>query len=174
MQRHAEQVRRRASELSTKAYWNQFKQSPEFVVMFLPGEAFLYGAVENDPGLLEDFMQSRVIVATPTTLIALLKAIEFGWRQESIAENAEEIRKHGKDLYDRIVILASHFAKLGAGLDASVRCYNEALGSLEARVLVTARKIAELGAKTEKDLPELEPIDRQARELSSSLFGETE
>jgi DNA recombination protein RmuC len=174
MQRHAEQIRRRATDLSTKAYWSQFKQSPEFVVMFLPGEAFLYGAVEHDPGLLEDFMQSRVIVATPTTLIALLKAIEFGWRQEAIAENAEEIRKHGKDLYDRIVILANHFAKLGASVDATVKCYNEALASMESRVVVTARKIAELGAKTDKDLPELEPVDRKTRELTTSLFEESE
>jgi DNA recombination protein RmuC len=174
MQRHAEQVRKRASDLATKAYWNQFKQSPEFVVMFLPGEAFLYGAVEHDPGLLEDFMQSRVIVTTPTTLIALLKAVEYGWRQEAIAENAEEIRKHGKDLYDRLAILCNHFAKLGQSMDASVRCYNEALASMESRVIVTARKISELGAKTDKEIPELEPIDRQARELSTSLFGDPE
>jgi DNA recombination protein RmuC len=174
MQRHAEQVRRRATDLSTKAYWSQFEHSPEFVVMFLPGEAFLYGAVEHDPGVLEDFMQSRVIVATPTTLIALLKAIEFGWRQEAIAENAEEIRRHGKDLYERIVVLANHVAKLGTAIDSSVKCYNDALGSMESRVLVTARKIAELGAKTDRDVPEPQPVDLQTRQLSSSLFGDPE
>jgi DNA recombination protein RmuC len=137
--------------------------------MFLPGEAFLYAAVEQDGSLIEDCLKNRVIVATPTTLIALLKAIEFGWRQELIAENAEEIRKHGKDLYDRIVVLATHFDKLGANIDASVKSYNDVLGSLESRVMVTARKISELGARSDKELPELEPIDRQTRELSTSL-----
>lgn len=167
--RHCKQVRTRAAELSAKAYWNQFKQSPEYVVMFLPGEAFLYAAVEHDGSLIEDCLKNRVIVATPTTLIALLKAIEFGWRQEQIAENAQEIRKHGKDLYDRIVVLATHFEKLGASIETSVKCYNDTLGSLETRVMVTARKIGELGAHSDKDLPDLEPVDRQTRELSSSL-----
>ncbi len=168
MQRHCQQVRARARELSAKAYWNQFKQSPEFVVMFLPGEAFLYAAVELDGTLIEDCLKNRVIVATPTTLIALLKAIEFGWRQDAIAENAEEIRKHGKDLYDRIAVLAQHFAKLGASLDGAVSNYNNAIGSLETRVMVTARKISELGAKSDKELPELDPVDRVARELTVS------
>src|SRR4029078_1624931 len=143
-----------------KAYWNQFDRSPEFVVMFLPGEAFLYAAVENDGSLIEDCLKNRVIVATPTTLIALLKAIEFGWRQEAVAENAEEIRRHGKDLYDRIAILAQHFAKLGASLDAAVSNYNSAIGSLESRVMVTARKISELGARSDKELPDIEPVDK--------------
>jgi DNA recombination protein RmuC len=169
LQRHCQQVRSRARELSQKSYWSQFKQSPEYVVMFLPGEAFLYAAVEHDGSLIEDCLKSRVIVATPTTLIALLKAIEFGWRQEEIAENAEEIRKHGKDLYDRIAILASHFAKLGASLDAAVTNYNATLGSLESRVLVTARKIGELGARSDKELPDLEPVDHRARELAGAL-----
>lgn len=168
MIRHAKQVRSRAAELSAKAYWNQFKLSPEYVVMFLPGEAFLYAAAEHDGALIEDCMKNRVILATPTTLIALLKAIEFGWRQEQIAENAEEIRKHGKDLYDRIVVLATHFSKLGNNLEQSVKCYNDVLGSLESRVMVTARKISELGARTDKDLPDLEPVDRQPREVSAA------
>ncbi|HEY1629062.1 MAG TPA: DNA recombination protein RmuC [Tepidisphaeraceae bacterium] len=166
--RHCKQVRMRAAELSAKAYWNQFKQSPEFVVMFLPGEAFLYAAVELDGSLIEDCLKNRVIVATPTTLIALLKAIEFGWRQEQVTQNAEEIRKHGKDLYDRIVVLASHFEKLGASIDSAVSNYNNVLGSLETRVMVTARKFSELGAKSDKELPQVEPIDRQTRELSST------
>ena len=121
--------------------------------MFLPGEAFLYAAVEHDGALIEDCLKNRVIVATPTTLIALLKAIEFGWRQEEIAENAEEIRKHGKDLYDRIVVLASHFEKLGTNINASVKSYNDVLGSLETRVMVTARKISELGRDPTRNCP---------------------
>jgi DNA recombination protein RmuC len=167
--RHAKQVRARAVELSAKSYWSQFKLSPEYVVMFLPGEAFLYAAVEQDGSLIEDCLKNRVIVATPTTLIALLKAIEFGWRQEQMAENAEEIRKHGKDLYDRIAILAAHFQRLGSSIENSVECYNDLLGSLESRVVVTARKISELGARSDKEIPDLEPVDRQTRELSSAL-----
>ncbi|WP_428937636.1 DNA recombination protein RmuC [Fontivita pretiosa] len=172
--RHARQVRSRAVELGAKSYWNQFKRSPEYVVMFLPGEAFLYAAVEQDGTLIEDCLKNRVIVATPTTLIALLKAIEFGWRQEQIAENAEEIRKHGKDLYDRIAVLATHFSRLGASLEQSVKCYNELLGSLESRVMVTARKIGELGARSDRELPDLSPIDRQPREPSATLGAVSE
>lgn len=167
LQRHCQQVRARARELSARAYWNQFKRSPEYVVMFLPGEAFLYAAVEHDGSLIEDCLKNRVIVATPTTLIALLKAIEFGWRQEAMAENAEEIRKHGKDLYDRIATLAEHFAKLGSCLDSTVESYNKTIGSLEARVLVTARKISELGARSDKVLAEIEPVDKQPRALTT-------
>src|SRR4051812_1327802 len=167
--RHCQQVRSRARDLAAKSYWSQFKNSPEFVVMFLPGEAFLYAAVEHDGSLIEDCLKNRVIVATPTTLIALLKAIEFGWRQEEVTTNAEEIRKHGKDLYDRIVVLAGHFARLGASLDAAIGQYNNAVGSLETRVLVTARKISELGARSDKELPDPQPIDTRARELSSVI-----
>src|SRR6185503_7935838 len=116
-------------------------------VMFLPGEAFLYAAVEQDGSLIEDCLKNRVIIATPTTLIALLKAIEFGWRQEEVTQNAEEIRKHGKDLYDRIVTLMGHVNRLGSTLDSAVTAYNATVGSMESRVLVTARKIAELGAR---------------------------
>jgi DNA recombination protein RmuC len=166
LQRHCQQVRARARELAAKSYWSQFKQSPEFVVMFLPGEAFLYAAVEHDGTLIEDCLKNRVIVATPTTLIALLKAIEFGWRQEEISQNAEEIRKHGKDLYDRIVTLAGHFERLGNSLNTTVMHFNNAVGSLETRVLVTARKISELGARSDKELPDVEPVDVQARQLT--------
>jgi DNA recombination protein RmuC len=134
--------------------------------MFLPGEAFLYAAVEIDGDLIEEGLKNRVIIATPTTLMALLKAIEFGWRQEEIAENAEEIRRHGRDLYERLAVLASHFAKLGSSLDQAVSNYNTTVGSMESRVMVTARKISELGARTDKELPDLEPVDRQVREIA--------
>ena len=167
LQRHCQQVRSRARELSAKSYWSQFKRSPEFVVMFLPGEAFLYAAVETDNTLIEDALKNRVIIATPTTLMALLKAIEFGWRQEEITQNAEEIRKHGKDLYDRIVIMMGHFNRLGATLDSAVTAYNATAGSVESRVLVTARKIAEMGARSDKELPETELIDTRPRTLDA-------
>jgi DNA recombination protein RmuC len=169
LQRHCQQVRARSRELSAKSYWSQFARSPEFVVMFLPGESFLYAAVEQDGNLIEDCLKNRVIVATPTTLIALLKAIEFGWRQEEVTQNAEEIRELGKQLYERIGILANHFAKLGANLDTVVSTYNQAIGSLETRVLVTARKISELGARTDKELSEPPLIDTRPRELSASV-----
>jgi DNA recombination protein RmuC len=164
--RHCQQVRARARELSAKSYWSQFQRAPEFVVMFLPGEAFLYAAVEHDGTLIEDCLKNRIIVATPTTLIALLKAIEFGWRQEEVSQNAEEIRKHGKDLYDRIVTLTGHFERLGNTLGTAVTHYNNALGSLETRVLVTARKISEMGARSDKELPDPNPIDVQPRQLT--------
>ena len=172
--RHCQQVRARARELSAKSYWSQFSRSPEFVVMFLPGEAFLYAAVEHDGTLIEDCLKNRVIVATPTTLMALLKAIEFGWRQEEVSTNAEEIRRHGKDLYDRIVVLMGHFGRLGATLDSAVTAYNATVGSMESRVLVTARKIAELGARSDKELPEAEHVDTRPRELTSIVTPQEE
>lgn len=165
--RHSAQVRARSKDLSTKAYWSQFKRSPEYVVMFLPGEAFLYAACEHDVNLIEDCLKNRVIIATPTTLIALLKAVEFGWRQEEITENAEAIRKHGKELYDRIRVLAEHFAKVGSNLNQAVDSYNKAVGSMETRVLTTARKIGEMGARGDKELPELPTLDVRSRELSA-------
>lgn len=165
--RHAQQVRARARELSAKAYWSQFELSPEYVVMFLPGEAFLYAAVDQDGSLIEDCLRNKVIVATPTTLIALLKAIEFGWRQEEITANAEEIRKHGCELYDRIATLAAHFDRLGSSISSTVTNYNQLVGSLESRVLVTARRISELGARSDKELKQPEPIDTQPRALAA-------
>jgi len=169
MLRHSQQVRARARELATKAYWNQFKRSPEFVVMFLPGEAFLYAAVEFDPSLVEDCLRSRVIVATPTTLMALLKTIEYGWRQETITHNAEEVQKLGRELYERIAVMGEHFAKLGGNLESAVSAYNKTLNSIETRVLVTARKMSELGAGSDKAISDLESIETRPRELPASL-----
>ena len=166
IQRHCQQVRSRARDLSAKSYWAQFKNSPEFVVMFLPGEAFLYAAVEHDGTLIEDCLKNRVIVATPTTLMALLKAIEFGWRQEEVTHNAEEIRTLGTEFYDRIVTLMGHFNRLGSTLESAVSAYNATVGSVESRVLVTARKMAELGARSGKELPDAQPVDTRPRELT--------
>jgi len=168
LQRHSQQVRARARELAAKNYWAQFKRSPEYVVMFLPGEAFLYAAVEQDGTLVEDCLSNSVIVATPTTLMALLKAIEFGWRQEDISRNVEEIRKHGKDLYDRVAIFAGHFQRLGSSIGAVVETYNESVASLESRLLVSARKIGELGARSEKEIPDATQVDLWPRELTAA------
>jgi DNA recombination protein RmuC len=167
LKRHAGLVRARAKELSSKAYWSQFEQMPEFVVLFLPGEAFLYAACEQDASLLEDCIATKVILATPTTLIALLKSIEYGWRQQQVSENAEEIRRLGAELYDRLSILAENLMKVGGSLEGAVEAFNRTVGTLEARVAVSARKMGDLGARNEKELPVIEVIEKQVRALST-------
>ena len=163
---HARQVREHINTLSGKKYWEQFDSTPEFVVMFLPGETFFSAALEQDTGLIEHGVLSRVIPASPTTLIALLKAINYGWNQEKLARNAQEISLLGKELHERLRKLASHITGLGTNLDRAVDAYNQAVGSLEGRVLVSARKFAELGASVAEDIPELEPLEKTARTLS--------
>ena len=163
---HARQVRDHMKILSGKNYWEQFEATPEFVVMFLPGETFFSAALEQDSGLIEHGVLNRVIPASPTTLIALLKAINYGWNQEKLARNAQQISALGKELHDRLRLLAGHITQVGTGLDRAVESYNKAVGSLESRVLVSARKFAELGASVADDIPELEPIETTARALS--------
>jgi DNA recombination protein RmuC len=172
MLRHSGLIRARAKDLSTKAYWQQFHNTPEFVVLFLPGEAFLYAACEHDATLLEDAIAAKVIIATPTTLIALLKSIEYGWRQQAVSENAEAIRKLGSEIYDRLATLADNMVRLGKSLDGAVDHYNKAVGTLESRVLVSARKISELGAGANKEIPDTPQIDKRTRELASILHPE--
>jgi len=163
LRRHAAQVRAHMAQLGAKQYWAQFQPAPEFAVMFLPGETFFAAALEQDPGLIEWGVERKVIVASPTTLIALLRAVAYGWQQERAARNAEEIGKLGRELHERIGTLVEHFAKVGRRLDDAVEAYNATLGSLETRVVVSARKLKELGAGASAEVPPLAPIESVAR-----------
>ncbi|HIG79731.1 MAG TPA: DNA recombination protein RmuC [Cycloclasticus sp.] len=161
--RHARQVRDRVKELSKKGYWSQFKNAPDFVVLFIPGDQFLSAALEQDHGLLEDALAQQVILATPTSLVALLRAIAFGWRQQATTENAEVIRKLGEDMYSRLATFVDHLAKVGNSLDKSVDHYNKAIGSLERQVFPNARKFKDLGIETRKTLADIDPIEKSTR-----------
>lgn len=163
LRRHAAQVRSRMDELSLKAYWNQFEQAPEFVVLFLPGEQFLGAALEQDPRLIEDGFGRGVVLATPTTLMALLRAVAYGWRQERLTEHAEEAGRLGKDLYERMAVLTEHLNDVGQALGKSVTAYNKAVGSLETRILPAARRFKELGVSSDKDIPMLDPVELVSR-----------
>ena len=168
---HARLVRGHIGSLSKKSYWETVQPTPEFVLLFLPGENFYSVALEQDPKLIEDGINQKVIIATPTTLIALLKAISYGWQQEQMAANAQEVSKLGKDLYDRLRKFTEYFADIGKGLDRALESYNKGVGSLEARVLVTARKFKERGAIAGEEIETLEPIDKSARALSLDEGG---
>jgi DNA recombination protein RmuC len=170
---HARQVRNHIAALGRKAYFEQFDFTPEFVVLFLPGEVFFSAALENDPELIELGVSQNVIVATPTTLIALLRAVAYGWRHEQLAENAKAISELGKDIYKRLCDWSDHMQRLGKGLGTAINAYNSAVGSLESRVLVTARRLKELGvAATGSEIEELPQIETSARLLQApELLG---
>jgi DNA recombination protein RmuC len=162
---HTKLVRSHVDRLASKDYWARFA-SAEFVVLFIPSDSFLSAAAERDPDLIEWALAKRVVLATPSTLIALLKAIAYGWRQERLQENAERISRLGRELHGRLAILSEHFASMGQKLGGTVRAYNAALGSLESRVLASARRLEELDAGSEKELSEISPVEELTRELN--------
>ncbi len=167
---HARKVRERIRELASKAYWEQFKQSPDFIVLFIPGDHFLSAALEKDSALLEDALKQKVILATPTSLVALLRAVAFGWNQQVITDNAEKIRDLGEDLYKRLCTFTAHMNKVGKGLNSSLEHYNKAVGSFERQVLSGARKFTEMGVSSGRKAPEiLEPIEKLARSLEEPV-----
>ncbi|HET7650872.1 MAG TPA: DNA recombination protein RmuC [Gammaproteobacteria bacterium] len=164
LQQHARKVRDRMRELASKAYWNQYRNSPDFVVMFVPGEQFLSAALDADPQLLEDAFSNKVVLTTPTSLIALLRAVAFGWRQQSVAENAEKIRELGEELYKRLATFNEHLGRVGRALGQSVEHYNKAIGSLERQVMPSARRFPEMGIHEKKALEEPDKLEVMPRD----------
>ena len=167
--RHSKNVRKRVQELASKGYWNQFKDAPDFVVLFIPGDQFLSAALDQDHGLLEDALQKKVILATPTSFVALLRAVAYGWRQESLAENAEHIRQVGEELYGRLGTFAEHLGKVGKSLNTSVQNYNRAVASFDSRVLPSARKFSEMGIDAKKGVDKIEQVESTGRDVASLL-----
>jgi DNA recombination protein RmuC len=169
---YAQHIRGHINQLSAKGYWEQFTPAPEFVFMFLPGESFYSAALEADPSLIETGAGQRVILATPTTLIALLKAVSYGWRQERLAEDADKIGRLGKELYERVCTMGTHFLNVGASLGKAVEKYNEAVGALESRVLVSARRFKDMPIQaSDKEIESNRPIEVSPRQLQVPEFN---
>jgi DNA recombination protein RmuC len=160
---HARRLREHVAALSAREYWKPFEPTPGFVVLFVPAEPLFHAALEHDPSLIEDAARQGVVLASPASLIALLRSVAEGWRQETIAESAREVSLLGKQLYERLATLAGHFAKLRKGLDTAVVAYNDAIGSLERNVLVAARRFPDLGVPAAKEIVELDPIEHATR-----------
>lgn len=164
---HARNVRARVRELAAKTYWAQFRRAPDFVVLFIPGEQFLGAALDVDRDLLEHAMRQRIILTTPSSLVALLRAVGYGWRQQALAANAERIRETGEDLYNRLATFSEHLSRLGRSLDSAVGQYNQSVGSFQAKVMPGARKFTELGVTERKSIEEPEQIEKGLREVES-------
>ncbi|MEA3362012.1 MAG: DNA recombination protein RmuC [Thermodesulfobacteriota bacterium] len=164
---HARQIRDHLQKLSAKNYWEQFQPTPEFVVLFLPGETFFSAALAQDPALIEAGVDQKVLLATPTTLIALLRSVAYGWRQEKLTENAEAISQLGREMYDRLATLNQHFTQMGKNLERAVDSYNKGMASLDSRVLISARKFKELGSGSGKEIEAVEQIDKLPRSPQS-------
>jgi DNA recombination protein RmuC len=167
--RHMMNVRQRVKELSTKAYWEQFSHAPDFVILFIPGDQFLAAALDLDPGLLESAMSKKVILSTPTSLMALLRAIAYGWRQESLTENAEKIRALGEEMYHRLAVFSEHLAKVGRSLDNSVTHYNKAVGSFQSKLIPGAGKFREMGIKPRKKIETPEQTEKSTRQIEQTI-----
>lgn len=168
LKRHAQIIRSRVKELARKNYWAEYSNSPEFVVLFIPGEQFLAAALEVDPALLEDSMSQNIILATPTNFIALLRAVSYGWKQQALADNAENIRELGETLYKRLSTFGNHLSKLGNSLGSTVNHFNSAVGSLERQVLPGARKFTEMGISSKSEITDLPPIEQQPRQVQQN------
>ena len=160
---HARKVRERIKELASKRYWDQFKTSPDFVILFIPGDQFLSAALDKEHELQEEALRQKVLLATPTSLMALLKVVAYGWRQVALAENAEQIRELAETLHQRIATFGEHMQRMGGALSNSVQHFNNAVGSLERQVMPAARRFTEMGVQSKKDLPELEPVETAPR-----------
>jgi DNA recombination protein RmuC len=163
LRRHAQIVAARVRELASKQYWAQFEHSPDFVVLFLPGDQFLTAALQENPGLIDESLRQNVMLATPTSLVALLKAVAYGWKQTALEDNAAEIRRLGEELYKRLAVFAEHLGRVGRSLGTSVENFNKAVGSLEQQVLPAARRFPELGLRVNREIDPLEPIAALAR-----------
>jgi DNA recombination protein RmuC len=163
LKRHAQIVGARVRELASKQYWSQFERSPDFVVLFLPGDQFLSAALQENPGLIDDSLRQNVMLATPTSLVALLKTVAYGWKQTILADNAAEIRRLGEELYKRLAVFGEHLGKLGKSLGSSVDSFNKAVGSLEQQVLPAARRFEELGLRVNREIEPIEPVASLAR-----------
>ncbi|MBL1321650.1 MAG: DNA recombination protein RmuC [Methylophaga sp.] len=165
LKRHAQIIRQRVKELAAKNYWAEFSQSPEFVVLFIPGEHFLSAALELDQKLLEDAIQQNIILATPTNFIALLRTISYGWKQQSLADNAIEIRELGESLYKRLNVFTNHLAKVGASLNTTVENFNKTVGSLERQVIPSGKRFLDMGIRAKDEINTVTPIDNQVRDV---------
>ena len=167
LKRHTQNVKQRINELADKAYWDQFKNAPDFVVLFIPGDQFLSAALDQEPAILENALSRQVILATPTSFVALLRAVGYGWRQEQLAENAEHIKTVGEELFGRLQTFTEHLQKLGKSLDNGMKHYNSAVGSFDSRVLPSARKFNEMGISTDKKIKQPSQVETAVRQIES-------